>query len=242
MPDSRLLLGVATLFAIGALLVHFAHRWEPPLRRRGDWVKYGVYAIVINILWASAWVGRAATGALLAAIALLGVREVSRIVPARLRVAVTATAAILLSAALAQPLLCIGDAWRGRFAFVVLVTAATDSFAQLTGRLVGGPRLCPWLSPNKTVAGLVGGLSMGLTVAVLLGFLVSAAPADLALLGLATAAAAVGGDLAFSFVKRRAGVKDFSSLLPGHGGVLDRFDSLILAIPTFHWVSRTLQV
>ena len=115
-----------------------------------------------------------------------------------------------------------------------MVTATVDGFGELTGRLVGRRRLCPRLSPGKTVEGLAGGLAMALVVALFLGFLTRWNDTGmLGLVGLSTAVGAVVGDLAFSAVRRRAGVKDFSGLLPGHGGVLDRFDSLLVATPMF---------
>jgi phosphatidate cytidylyltransferase len=236
-PDSRLLLCVAGLFLVGALLVHLAHRFRDRAddERRRDWVKYAVYVLVINAVWASAYLGRVAAGAVLISIVVMGAGEVFRVAPVSWRVTAAAVAGVLFVVALG-PLLASTSGWQGRFAFVVVVTAATDSFAQLWGRLLGRRRLCPRLSPGKTVAGLGGGLGMALVVSVLLGFLVpEARGARLALLGLLTSLGAVGGDLLFSAIKRRLGVKDFSALLPGHGGVLDRFDSLLLATPVFYW-------
>lgn len=242
MPDERLLACVVGLFASGALLIHLGHRVRrtEATRRREDWVKYAVYAGVINALWASAWLGRGAAALLLGAVVSLGVIEVARVTPAPWRVAAAFASALLLPAA-ASPLLLPSAEWPGRFAFVVVVTAATDSYAQLAGRLLGGPRPFPRLSPRKTLSGLCGGLAAAVGVSLLLGFLLPPASAPrLALLGLCTAAGAVAGDLLFSALKRRVGVKDFSALLPGHGGVLDRFDSLLLAAPAFHWASRLL--
>jgi len=241
-PDSRLVLAVFGLFSVGALIVLLGHRLRRPgvERRRSDWIKYGVYAVVINALWVSAYVGRAAAGALLAAIVVAGTCEVSRIAPARRRFATAVTAAALFALALGHLLASPTPGWPASFAFVIMVTASTDSFAQLCGRLIGRRKLCPRLSPEKTVAGLLGGLSMAVGVALLLGFLLPGARgAPLAGLGLLTAAGAVGGDLLFSAIKRAAGIKDFSTWLPGHGGVLDRFDSLLLAAPVFYW-SRAL--
>jgi phosphatidate cytidylyltransferase len=101
--------------------------------------------------------------------------------------------------------------------------------------------LCPRLSPHKTVEGLIGGIVMAAAIAALLRFLLpSTTLAHVIVLGLVTAAGAVAGDLAFSALKRHAGLKDFSTALPGHGGVLDRFDSLVLAAPAFYWSAAVL--
>ena len=242
-PDPRLTGLVACLFLAGALLIGLAHHRQAPGadRRRRDWLKYGVYAAVINGLWGAAYLGRTAAGAALGLIALGGTAEIFRLVRPPYRAPAAVTAGLALAVALRGMLWSPGTAGEGAFAFVVLVTAATDSFAELTGRLCGGRRLCPRLSPHKTVAGLLGGLGMAVLVALLLGFLLPGAHGvGLALLGLTTGLGAVGGDLLCSAIKRAAGVKDFSDLLPGHGGVLDRFDSLLLAAPLFHWSRAVL--
>lgn len=110
--------------------------------------------------------------------------------------------------------------------WVFVVTWATDTFAFAAGRSFGGPRLAPQFSPNKTWSGLVGGV-VAATIAA--GWLVVEADLPRILLGAAPlfALAAQGGDLFESALKRRAGVKDASSLLPGHGGVMDRLDGLV---------------
>ena len=101
--------------------------------------------------------------------------------------------------------------------------------------------LCPRLSPGKTVEGLLGGFLGALVVAFLIGGMGSGERfVRLAMLALITAAAAVTGDLAFSAVKRATGIKDFSRALPGQGGILDRYDSLVLGAPVGYWVQRLL--
>lgn len=122
--------------------------------------------------------------------------------------------------------------------FVVAVVVASDSTAYLTGRLFGGPKLAPRISPGKTWSGSVGGL----VGAVLCGCLIAALSG---LGGVATAAVwggvlgvvAQAGDLAESAMKRALGVKDSGTLLPGHGGLLDRFDGLVVAAPAAALVS-----
>lgn len=111
--------------------------------------------------------------------------------------------------------------------WVFIVTWATDIGAYFAGRAIGGPKLAPSISPNKTIAGLVGGaVSAGLA-----GFAwaqYTALPAALTLLAPLFAVAAQGGDLFESGMKRRAGVKDSGNILPGHGGVMDRLDGLVV--------------
>ncbi|MEM8633184.1 MAG: phosphatidate cytidylyltransferase [Pseudomonadota bacterium] len=122
---------------------------------------------------------------------------------------------------------------RDAFGFVwmlwlVCIVAGTDIAGYFAGRLIGGPKLWPALSPKKTwsgtAAGWVAALILGLIFMQIIG-----TGLWLALLSVAASVASQAGDLAQSAVKRRAGVKDSGSLLPGHGGLFDRFDGMIAA-------------
>ncbi|WP_353266967.1 phosphatidate cytidylyltransferase [Gemmatimonas sp.] len=122
--------------------------------------------------------------------------------------------------------------------FPVVLTWASDTGAYFAGRLIGGRKLIPSVSPGKTVAGSVGGLV--LTVAVAYGFVhwllvpkaqLGFTPWGLVIFGLAISVVAQIGDLAESLLKREAGVKDSGTVFPGHGGVLDRLDSLFFVLP-----------
>ena len=113
----------------------------------------------------------------------------------------------------------------------------SDAGAYFTGRACGKRKLAPSISPNKTVEGSVGGcissvVFMGI-YALILKYAVhmDVSIALFALFGLLGSAAGQIGDLAFSYVKRKFGIKDYGNLLPGHGGVLDRFDSMIFVAP-----------
>ncbi|HET9398720.1 MAG TPA: phosphatidate cytidylyltransferase [Sphingomicrobium sp.] len=110
--------------------------------------------------------------------------------------------------------------------WVFLVVWSTDIGAYFAGRAIGGPKLAPAISPNKTIAGLIGGVICAALVAGAWVYFVRL-PAPLLWLSVPFAVAAQLGDLFESGLKRRAGVKDSGTWLPGHGGLLDRLDGLV---------------
>ena len=132
----------------------------------------------------------------------------------------------------------INVAWvHGRQAaiLVVLIVVASDSAQYYTGRLFGKRPLAPAISPNKTIEGALGGFVGGaIAMAWLGGLWLPSMPLELRL-GLAVVLVTVGimGDLLESALKRAAQVKDSSHLIPGHGGVLDRIDALLLVVPVY---------
>ncbi len=111
--------------------------------------------------------------------------------------------------------------------WVFITSWSVDIGAYFAGRTIGGPRLAPAISPNKTWAGLIGGMAAAALFGGLWAYLLQLPPI-LILLAAPFAAAAQGGDLFESWLKRRAGVKDSGHWLPGHGGALDRLDGLVV--------------
>ena len=140
---------------------------------------------------------------------------------------------------LGLPLLCLAalrlqPGGLGAMLFLIALVCGCDVGAYLVGRLVGGPKLAPRISPGKTWSGALGGLALavvlGSLVAVGLGLPASRLPRT-GLAALLLAVVAEAGDLFESALKRRFGVKDSGRLIPGHGGLLDRFDGLLAAAP-----------
>jgi phosphatidate cytidylyltransferase len=126
-----------------------------------------------------------------------------------------------------------GSAGRGTLLWLFAVVWATDIGAYAAGRAIGGPRLAPRWSPRKTWAGFAGGMLCAAVIGAVTAIAVARSQAlPLVLVSAGLAIVAQFGDLAESLAKRRFGVKDSSSLIPGHGGLLDRLDGLLAVIPT----------
>ncbi len=130
----------------------------------------------------------------------------------------------------------------GMFYVLIAVLAAwvADVGAFFAGTLFGRHKLCPEISPKKTVEGAIGGLAANITVMMLCGVWFSAIfyhgqvqvnYLALFLIGLIGTPISIMGDLSFSLIKRSCHIKDFGQVIPGHGGVLDRFDSVIFTAP-----------
>jgi phosphatidate cytidylyltransferase len=115
--------------------------------------------------------------------------------------------------------------------WLVIVVVATDVFAYLVGRSVGGPKLAPRISPGKTWSGLAGGVMGALVLGGIASGLGGWGSLQGGLFAAILALVAQSGDLFESFIKRRAGVKDSGRLIPGHGGMLDRLDGYLFAAP-----------
>jgi phosphatidate cytidylyltransferase len=128
---------------------------------------------------------------------------------------------------------------RGAVALLALAIIASDSGQYYTGRAFGRRPLAPTISPKKTVEGAIGGVVIATLAMAVAGRYVFASPVwILALLGAAIALLGIVGDLFESLLKRSAGIKDSSNLIPGHGGVLDRIDSWLFAAPVYYVFAR----
>jgi phosphatidate cytidylyltransferase len=121
---------------------------------------------------------------------------------------------------------------------VIFAVWAADSAAYFIGLAAGRRKLSPRVSPNKSVEGALGGVTAGLAVALLCGAAFGLPLALAAVVGAACAVASIVGDLWESAIKREVGIKDAGGILPGHGGILDRFDGLLFAMPVGYLLLR----
>lgn len=117
--------------------------------------------------------------------------------------------------------------------FLMFIIWATDIGAYFVGRKIGGPKLAPRISPGKTWAGLIGGIVAAAATAAFTAKMTPLSFEGCVVLGAPLSIIAQASDLFESWMKRRAGVKDSSSLIPGHGGILDRVDGLVFTVPLF---------
>ena len=132
---------------------------------------------------------------------------------------------------------------KGLFSFLLVFIFAwgSDTFAYFTGVFLGKHKLCPSLSPKKTVEGAIGGIvgAAALTAVACIIYNANGGQVNAVLLTVISPVFSVlgmVGDISASYIKRAAGIKDYGNLMPGHGGVLDRFDSVLLIAPVFHAV------
>lgn len=238
------------LHAVGAVLavmVRKRDRDRDQRRAESLWKKYGTYLLITGTVL---FVGSRMTSAFeyaLFALALAMGRELTIAAEGAGRAArrvVLPSGLVFICAGIAgawciKRLDLTGDAW----GWFWLVVATTDAYSQLFGQGWGEARLAPRLSPGKTWFGFLAGTASAVVAGVLMGFaLYPASRSLIALVALLTSLAATAGDLLESWLKRVIGIKDFSDSLGMHGGLLDRFDSLLGAAPVFAfalwWLDR----
>ncbi len=137
--------------------------------------------------------------------------------------------------------------WHSFYLVIALVSPwCADSAAYFAGSFLGKRKLCPTISPNKTVEGAIGGVFGSIICTILAGLIfqflvyknITVNYPALLVIGVFCAVVSVVGDLVFSVIKRDCGIKDYGSIMPGHGGILDRVDSVIFCVPFTYMISE----
>lgn len=141
----------------------------------------------------------------------------------------------------------------GMFYVIIAISSAwiADTGAFLAGSLWGKHKLCPSISPKKTVEGILGGFALNIAAMLIFGYVfqvfyykhsVQVSYVSLLIIGAFGTALSILGDLSFSLIKRSCHIKDFSEIIPGHGGILDRFDSVIFEAPFVYLLVQVLPI
>jgi phosphatidate cytidylyltransferase len=203
-----------------------------------DWLLIGLAAVLPLVTWLSQIVPSAPDPMLVLAVALILSLASVMIRPTSERALVDWALSLSLALYLGcfmlfyLPLRAVPSIWPGFWVMTLLVLSwVCDSTAFFVGRAFGHTPLARSISPKKSVEGAVAGLVAPGIVGLVAGVALGLAPVHLAGYGVAIAGATVVGDLIESLVKRQTGVKDSGILIPGHGGLLDRMDSLLVCAP-----------
>lgn len=158
--------------------------------------------------------------------------------------ALSSSTAVYISFGFAS-LVLLRDLKYGVYIFLIpfVISWMTDTFAYFSGMLFGKHKLIPSVSPKKTIEGAVGGTVCAVALTLLYGFIAGkisgSEPQYLSIAIIATVVSILSqcGDLVMSLIKRRFGIKDYGKIFPGHGGVLDRFDSIIISAPFIYFIT-----
>jgi phosphatidate cytidylyltransferase len=216
------------LFALGGIAFYIINRKREPQFARNNWIKYITYFFIINILFVSIVFLPQVFRWVVIIIILTGLFEMIRLY---IRSGSSDRRFYSISL-LFYAIICIGfyrfSGMDSRLIlFVFLVLSIFDAFSQVTGQLAGKIKILPRISPSKTLEGLIGGAFFAITGALVIRGLIDYSLSKVLVIAFLVVIAAFFGDIASSLYKRKSNVKDFSSLIPGHGGFLDRFDSFI---------------
>lgn len=219
---------ILSYFLAGIIGFYFINRKIEPVAAHKSWKKTLIYFLIINIVCLSIVIDPVVFKWFSVVIIVMGFYELFYLFydsGYHHKTLFYCSTAVFMILALA--FLYFSRFEKGLIFYSFAVLSIFDSFSEITGRLWGRKKIFPSISPNKTVTGFLGGLLIGLLSGILFkGLIKMSLPATLILAG-GIAVFAFLGDLSASYYKRRFNVKDFSNLIPEHGGFLDRFDSLI---------------
>lgn len=219
---------ILTYFLLGGIGFYLINRKKDPIIARKSYTKFIVYFFIVSGLFFSITIEPVVFRYLTVVIAAVGVVELNHLFrmskySQKRFFFLSLTIFVLLSAGFCY----FGTLDKNLILFTFLVLSIFDAFSQITGQLWGKRKILPRISPNKTLGGVVGGACVALASAFLLRKLVNISPVSLLFLSVGIILFAFIGDLAASYYKRKYEVKNFNELIPGHGGFLDRFDSLV---------------
>lgn len=232
-PDNHMYLTayviIISYFVVGTVGIWVINRKKEPEAAHRSWIKHFTYFIITNILFFSIALNIKTFRYIAVLIIVVGFLELAKLfLESGYRHRLYFLVAMIILALLSAGFFAFSRMDQGLILFAFLILCIFDGFSQVTGQLFGKRKLFTKISPNKTVEGFIGGATVAMLSSLIFRHLIP----DIAWPGVILTTAfvfvfAFAGDTAKSTYKRKYNVKDFSSLIPGHGGFLDRFDSLI---------------
>jgi len=219
---------ILVYYLLGTIGIYFINRRKEPQTKRKAWIKHINYFIITNIVFFSIAVNPVVFRVFAVLIIAIGFAELYKLFrESGYKFMNFFLFSIFLLALLSTGFYFFSRMDKGVMLFAFLILCIFDGFSQVSGQLFGKTKLFPGISPNKTVEGLIGGAFIAILSAFVFKSLIIAPQINAILFAVVVIIFAFFGDAAKSVYKRKYNVKDFSNLIPGHGGFLDRFDSLI---------------
>ena len=219
---------ILAYYLLGTVGIYFINRRKEPLAKHEGWIKLLFAFIVTNIVFFSIGFNTLFFRILAPIIIAGGFFELFKLYRqsgySHFRFFLSS---ILIMAVASAGFFLFSRMEQGLILFSFLILSVFDGYSQITGQLFGKRKLFPKVSPNKTVEGLIGGAVIAVLSALVFRNVIQEEPLKAIMLAAVIAVFAFAGDAAKSVYKRKYGVKNFSNLIPGNGGFLDRFDSLI---------------
>lgn len=215
-------------FGIGALVTGYLNRNSPIAQARERWLKLGFYFLILTLVFLSIYTDYISLLAI--CIGIVGLYEIGKAHLSSARSLLLFCSVVVLYLALIAAFINFGHrASTEKVCFIYFMVVVFDGFSQLCGQLFGKRKLIPSISPNKTIAGLVGALVIVSSTSLFLFPSMELSDMQTLMTSLFICFSALLGDLLASWYKRICRIKDYGTLIPGHGGILDRFDSFIFS-------------
>ena len=234
---------ITLYFGFGALATHLTYRKREPPKRHMAWTKFWVYLVIIYgittlLVFAPGWFPAVAF-----LIVLIGFFELIRtwsrnkfIIP----LIYILILSVVIYGALSAGFIMFSLLKQEYLLFAFFIVTSFDAFSQVMGQLFGKHHIFPRISPAKTLEGLVSGTGLATLTGGLIHSITNFSLWQAIVIALIISVFSLLGDLSASAYKRWSGIKDFSVLIPAHGGILDRFDSLLAGGTVMFLISRLM--
>lgn len=230
-------------FILGGIGFYFINRNKDPLVAKDSYIKFITYFFIVNGLFFSITMAPFIFKYLAIVVILMGIGELTWLFKkSNYDQKAFFSVSMIIFAFLSINFYLFSNLPTNLILFSFLILSIFDAFSQVTGQLWGKTIILPKISPNKTLEGLMGGACIAIAGAFLLNKLYGGTRIGLVFLTVGIVIFAFLGDLAASYYKRKYKVKNFNNLIPGHGGFLDRFDSLIAGGAWVAWFNLYVDI